>query len=149
VAQCRSFPSGLIKTYALCHKVMFVTTQATVQGGARFGLRLAWADNAGISGAKAKIQVPGRRRAGSARQHGGLVLPAFAGFHPGPTDCVADIRPLIRTIRQSPAAHVSAAVLQARRAGPRLHRGPARPLYNADLAVPDCEPAVLHRTAIE
>jgi len=33
---------------------------------------------------------------------GGLVLPAFAGFHPGPTDCVTDIRPLIRTIRPYP-----------------------------------------------
>lgn len=59
-------------------------------------LACAWlgADNAGISGSKGKIQVPGRRRAGSARQQGGLLLPSFVRFHPGPTDCVADIGPL-------------------------------------------------------
>jgi hypothetical protein len=33
--------------------------------------------------------------------HGGLVLPSFARFHPGPTDRAADIRPLIRTIREN------------------------------------------------
>jgi hypothetical protein len=62
---------------------MLVITRATARERARFGLRR---------------DAPGR---GPAPPDGSLDLPSAARFDPGSTDCVADIRPLIRTIRKS------------------------------------------------
>ena len=55
----------------------------------------------GLSSNLAAPQNPSTRRIRAACLQGGLVLLSFARFDPGPTDCVANIRPLVLTIRPS------------------------------------------------